>query len=125
MRAMSQTMFERYGGFATVSKVVMAFYDKALDSDIIGAYFEDVDLRRLIDHQTKFVSSVMGGPASYSDEQLRVLHAHLDITTEAFNEMLELFEETLEDFEFEQEDVDHIVRYLAGRAPYIIAEQAD
>jgi hemoglobin len=122
---MAQTMFERYGGFATVSKVVMGFYDKALDSDIIGVYFEDVDLRRLIDHQTKFVSAVMGGPASYSDDQLRVLHAHLDITEEAFNEMLQLFEETLEDFEFEREDLDYIVRYLSGRAPYIIADQAD
>jgi hypothetical protein len=46
------TMFERYGGFATVSKVVMAFYDKALDSDVIGVYFENVDMPALIDHQT-------------------------------------------------------------------------
>jgi hemoglobin len=44
---MSKTMFERYGGFANVSKVVMAFYDKALDSDIIGHHFEDVEMRRL------------------------------------------------------------------------------
>lgn len=61
---MSQSMFERYGGFAKLSKV-MAFYDRVLDSDVIGDFFEGVDMRRLIDHQTKFISQVMGGPAAY------------------------------------------------------------
>ena len=66
------TMFERYGGFATVSKVVLTFYDKAIDSDIIGKYFENVDMPALIDHQTKFVSQVMGGPASWKrDDTIR------------------------------------------------------
>ena len=30
---MSKTIFERYGGFASVSKVVSAFYDQMLDSE--------------------------------------------------------------------------------------------
>jgi hypothetical protein len=47
--AMARSMFDRYGGFANLSKVVMAFYDKVLDSEIIGDYFEYVDMRRLID----------------------------------------------------------------------------
>jgi hemoglobin len=90
---MSKTMFERYGGFANVSKVVMAFYDKALDSDIIGRHFEDVEMRQLIDHQTKFVASVMGGPVAYTDEALQRLHAHLDINQEQFDEMTVLLRE--------------------------------
>ena len=43
------TLFDKYGGFATVSKVVMSFYDRVLDSDQIGEYFEDIDMKRLID----------------------------------------------------------------------------
>lgn len=54
------TMFERYGGFANVSKIVMSFYDKVLDSDVIGDYFEDVDMWALIDHQTKFIAPPAG-----------------------------------------------------------------
>ena len=76
---MSRTMFERYGGFASVSKIVMAFYDKALDSNIIGHHFEDVEMSKLVDHQTKFIASVMGGPAAYTDEALHRLHSHLKI----------------------------------------------
>jgi len=44
------SLFELYGGFASVSKIVMAFYDKILDSDIAGPYFDDVDMKALIDH---------------------------------------------------------------------------
>jgi hemoglobin len=118
---MSKTMFERYGGFANVSKVVMAFYDKALDSDIIGRHFEDVEMRQLIDHQTKFVASVMGGPVAYTDEALQRLHAHLDINQEQFDEMTVLLRETLEDFELETKDIDEIMDHFHARSRYIIS----
>jgi hemoglobin len=57
-------MLERYGGFPTLSRIVMDFYDRVIDSDVLGPFFEDVDMRRLVDHQTKFVAWLMGGPAS-------------------------------------------------------------
>ena len=117
---MARSMFERYGGFAKVSKVVMAFYDKVLDSDIIGQYFEDVDVPVLIEHQTKFIASVMGGPAAYTDDALHRLHAHLAISRPEFEEMAALLEETLEDFEFDKADIDEIVNGVKGRARHVI-----
>ena len=48
-----------HGGFANVNKIVMAFYNKALDSDVIGDFFEDIDMPTLIDHQTNLISNVM------------------------------------------------------------------
>lgn len=117
---MSSSMFERYGGFASVSKIVMAFYDKVLDSDIIGHHFEDVEMGRLVDHQTKFIASVMGGPASYSDEALQRLHAHLQIDREQFEEMAGLLGETLEDFEVAREDIDEVLAQIRARAGQII-----
>ena len=119
---MARSMFERYGGFAKLSKVVMAFYDKALDSDVIGDYFEDVDMRRLVDHQTKFIASIMGGPASYTNEALRQLHARLNIDQRAFDEMAALLEETLEDFDFKREDIDQIIADVKSRSPYIVSD---
>lgn len=122
---MAGTMFERYGGFAVVSKVVMSFYDRVFDSDILAPYFEGVDMRRLVDHQTKFVSSVMGGPASYTNDALYRVHAHLYIDEVAFHEMIRLFKETLEDLEFEDEDVAFVIADLEARAPYVIREAED
>ena len=70
---MKQTPFERYGGFATVSRIVMSLYDRLLEDDEVGPFFDDVDMPKLIDHQTKFVSSLMGGPASFTDEHIAAL----------------------------------------------------
>ena len=117
---MAQSMFEKYGGFGTVSKVVIAFYDRVLDSDVMGPYFDGVDMRRLIDHQTRFVSQLMGGPASYTDSKLQQLHAHKGIHDPAFDEMLELLTETMEDFGIDEADIDEIVEEMEQRRPLIV-----
>jgi len=118
---MSRSLFDKYGGFARVSRIVSAFYDKAVDSDIIGPYFDDIDMRAQVDHQTKFISSLMGGPASYSDEALHKVHAGLHIDRKSFEEMASLLRETLEDFDLERSDVDQIMREIDSRADIIIS----
>lgn len=103
-----------------MSKVVMAFYDKAIESDVTGPYFEDVDMRALIDHQTKFISQVMGGPVSYSDAVLTNVHEPLKINSAAFDEMITLLEDTLEEFDMNRADIDEILGELKARRSYII-----
>jgi len=115
------TMFERYGGFGTVSKIVMSFYDKVLDSDIAGPYFDDVDVKALIDHQTKFIAQVMGGPVAYTNEKLRTVHAKHNIDRAAFDEVAGLLEETLEDFEMDPADIKEIIGNVASRMPYVVS----
>jgi hemoglobin len=78
-------MFERYGGFASVSRIVSEFYDKILDSPVTSPYFENTDMKTQIDHQTKFIAPLMGGPASYSNGQLERVHVPLKIDRAAFN----------------------------------------
>jgi hemoglobin len=85
------------GGFASVRRVVSAFYDKALESELIAHHFEHIEMPKLIDHQTRFISFLMGGPASYTDEHIGHVHARLGITLLEFDEMVELLTETLED----------------------------
>lgn len=118
---MATTLFDKYGGFASVSKVVMSFYDKVLESDIIGPYFDEVDMRRLIDHQTKFIASVMGGPASFSDDMLARVHARFAIDRPAFDEMARLLRATLEEYEVQADDVETIMGQIEAKAHYVIA----
>lgn len=118
---MARSILDRYGGFPFLSRIVMAFYDRALDSDVLAPYFEDVDMRRLIDHQTKFIAFLMGGPASYTNEHLAQVHARLGIDRPAFDEMLATMRETLEDFEMDEADIGAIVHELRSRAPWVIA----
>ena len=116
-------MFDRYGGFAVVHRVVLTFYDKMLDSDIVGPYFDEIDMPALVDHQTKFISQVMGGPASYSNEVLEQVHRNLDISLEAFNEMAALLEATLEEYDFQPDDVRHVVGEIKSRRSFIVTDQ--
>jgi len=120
---MRQTIFERYGGFAKISKIVMSFYDKILSSPMLAPYFEKTDMKRLIDHQSKFVSSLMGGPASYTSEHLERVHAHLGITEDAFKESLTLMKETLEDHNFLDEDVRTVGDAMNSQKNHIVAKK--
>jgi hemoglobin len=118
---MSRSILDRYGGFPFLSRVVMSFYDKVLDSDDLAPYFEDVDMRRLIDHQTKFIAFLMGGPASYTNEHLEQVHARLGIDRPSFDVMIQTMRDTLEEFEMEEGDIAAVVHELHSRAPWIIS----
>ena len=121
---MAQSMFERYGGFAHVSRVVSAFYGKVLESPTVAPFFENTDMRVQIDHQTKFIASLMGGPASYSDAELQRIHARLNISEREFAEIVELLTETLEDFDFAQADIDAVRKAITTRKSLIVARGA-
>jgi len=119
---MKATMFDRYGGFGVMHRVVLSFYDKMLDSDIVAPYFDNVDMPSLVDHQTKFISQVMGGPATYTNEILDQIHRRLGITQEAFDEMVGLLDQTLREFDFEVEDVRSVMADIKSRQPYIVTK---
>ena len=114
------TLFERVGGFSFLSKVVLDFYDRVLDDDILSPYFADVDIRGLIDHQTKFVAFLMDGPACYSDEHLRLAHARLGIDAPAFERMVQVMRATLEDFGLSDRDVETVMARIRARREIII-----
>lgn len=117
---MAQSIFERYGGFASVSRIVSEFYRKVVDSDVLADYFDGIDMRTLIDHQTKFIAQLMGGPASFTDEHIARVHSHLGITDLAFAEMTSLLRETLEDFDFDETDISVVHGEVLARKPYVV-----
>lgn len=119
---MSGSMFERCGGFTTVRKVVAAFYDKVLDSPSLSRHFANVDMRALIDHQTKFITYVMGGPASFPDSQIERVHAQLGVTRAEFGEMMAALEATLVEFDMEPVDIEHVRREVGRRERLVVAE---
>jgi hemoglobin len=118
---MARTIFERYGGFAQISQAVMAFYEKVLSSPITSPYFEHTDMRRLIDLPTRFIATVMGGPASYSNDRIERVHADRGVTGAAFMEVVELLNETLGDFDFAEEDIQHVVDEMMSRKNYVVS----
>ena len=115
------TPFERVGGFASVSRIVMTFYGRVLDSEQLAPWFAATDMRTLIDHQTKFVAALMGGPAAYSDDALHRVHARLGIDRAAFDEMKALLAEAMTDHGVAPDDVEATVAEVERCAPLIVS----
>lgn len=118
---MQSSIFQRYGGLDRVSDLVIVFYDRVLASDRLAPFFRNSDMRRLIEHQAKYISAVMGGPASFTDAQLREVHAPLGITDADFDEMLGHFRAAMEAQGFAPEDTEAVMRRLAARRRVIVS----
>lgn len=116
-----RSLFEKYGGFATWRKFVSAFYDEILENDMLKKHFRNVNMERLIDHQTKFVVYVTGGPAIVPDENLSRAHRSLGITQEEFDEMVEVFSDVMDDFEVEEEDQEFLASEILKRSHLVIS----
>ena len=122
---MLPSMFQRYGGFAVVRRIVSAFYDRVLDSPILEPYFAGVAMDRLIDHQTKFIATLMGGPASFTDDALRRAHAHLGIGDLEMTTMADLLRDTLVDHAVASSDADQVHAAIMRYAPIICTRHGE
>lgn len=117
---MEQTLFQKYGGFSAISRLVLDLYDRLLDDDEVGPFFDEVEMSRIVDHQTKFVSSLLGGPASYTDDQIARMHGHLDIGDAHFERLKEILAETLADHGFAEEDVAAVTGAFEARRRLVV-----
>ncbi|MCB9568236.1 MAG: group 1 truncated hemoglobin [Myxococcales bacterium] len=110
----AQNLYDKYGGAPTVSSIVHAFYRKVLDSESLAHYFRNIDMERLMGHQTKLFSSLMGGPVDYDVERMTRVHHALEIPGDHFDEVVELLVETLEDAGVDDDDVAAIEGAVRG-----------
>lgn len=121
---MSQSIYEKYGGFATVSRIVMRLYDQILDDDDLGPFFDDTDMPKLIDHQTKFVASLMGGPASFTDAHITGAHRGMDIRDKHFDRLKQLVGATLDEFGVETADTQEVLDGIEARRAALVKAPA-
>lgn len=119
----ADAIFRRLGGLPGITRIALALYDRVTQSERLECFFAGVDMRRLVDHQARFLASLVGGPASVTDEELKAVHARLGIDRETFLEMLEQFRQVLEDHQAEPADTEHVLAELARREPCIVTRR--
>jgi hemoglobin len=74
----------------------------------------------LIDHQTKFLATVMGGPGDYDDGKLKSAHRKLKITETEWNEVVGILIETLKNFEVDADDIILLANLINSKKPLIV-----
>ncbi len=89
------SIFTVIGGTPAVALAVEDFYARVLADDLLAPYFDGVDLARQKRHLRAFLAGAIGGPDVYAGRDMRAAHAHLHITGEAFDRVVEHLVATL------------------------------
>lgn len=106
---MTQTLFDKYGGYPTVQVLVENFYNKVKEDQTLQHFFANTDWQRLIKHQVAFVSQVMGGPTVYKGLDMAKAHQRFNINDSHFDSVATHLLKTLQEASVAQEDIDQIM----------------
>lgn len=117
---MSETLWDRYGGYSFVAKAVDDFYARVLLSRELAPYFDNINMERLIEHQIETIGAVMGGPFVLNVEALSRAHARLRIKEKHFNEVAEILAATLEINGLSAPDRDELMAVVATTRDVIV-----
>jgi len=110
---MTESLFDKYGGFTVFTQIVSRFYQKILNDDELAPYFEKVDISAVMSHQTNFIAAALGGPNNTRNYDLKKVHAPYKITKAHFLTTMILFEEALREADVSIEDTKQIISLIA------------
>ena len=102
------SLYERIGGAAAVDAAVDKFYGKVLADTRINHFFENIDMAAQANKQKNFLTMVFGGPNNYTGHDMRVGHAHLGLTEEHFDAVVENLAATLAELGVGADDIQEV-----------------
>jgi truncated hemoglobin YjbI len=109
-------LYDRVGGDKAMEVAVGLFYRKVLEDELVGKFFEDVDMDRQRLKQKNFLSMAFGGPYQFSDMDLRKTHHRLvekmGLTDIHFDRVIQLFKESLEELNISEKEVNGMLDVL-------------
>ena len=111
-------LYHRLGGDTAMEVAVDLFYRKVLEDELVGKFFEDVDMYSQRLKQKNFLSMAFGGPYQFSGLDLRKVHKRLvdemGLTDEHFDRVAQLFKESLEELNISEKERDGMLEILGS-----------
>ena len=90
-------LYERLGGGESLAAIVSDMIDRSRTGPEISRSFAKVNLPRLKAQITLHLCALAGGPCTFTGDDLRTIHAGLDITQAEFYGMVEVLRAVLDD----------------------------
>jgi hemoglobin len=90
------SIYADIGGRPAVDAAVSDFYERVLADPSLSPYFAGIDIDRLKRHQRAFMGMALGGPVVYAGRDMAAAHAGLEITSSAFDAVVQHLAATLE-----------------------------
>lgn len=107
-------------GLETISDIIRKFYDRAFVDPMIGHFFFNVEKEAIIKKQIEFSASLLGGPRSFLDKNLRKVHGALHIRRPHFMRRQVLFSEILRESPLTKEQQEQWLALEERLKPLII-----
>jgi hemoglobin len=78
------SLYEKIGGHDALEVVVEDFYCRVLDDDHLSSFYAGADMKRVKAKQVEFLTSVLGGPGTYTGRSMRQVHEGRGISMHHF-----------------------------------------
>ena len=124
MNANAETLYDRAGGEAGVTKLVDIFYQRVLNDPELSPFFAHIPMAKLRRMQVEFFSSALNGPLHYSGRPLAHVHQGHGITKAHLRRFTEHLLVTLETLTLSKQDIQSIYTRIALEADEI-ADDSD
>ena len=123
--AATGSLFDKYGGVATLQRLVRDFHQRMVSRPMFTRYFEGGDTRRMAEHQVELMAYAFGKPAKiYNFDQLAVAHHSLGISLDAYEDMVRILRQVLLDAKIEGADINAIINTLDQHRHRIVRDVA-
>ncbi|MFC6864360.1 truncated hemoglobin [Halomicroarcula sp. GCM10025817] len=116
-----QTLYERLGEREGIRAVVDDFYDRLVEDDDLGPFFESADMELLRRTQTDFLCEAAGGPETYDATPVREAHLHVPFTPAHIQRAVELLQASLDAFDVPDDDAAAVVDAVAAYEEDLLA----
>ena len=119
---MSESLFDQVGGAEVVEKVVNRFYDRVVNDEQLGKFFENASVDRIKSMQRQLFGVALGGPLTYQGRPLNEVHKGMGITRDDLSLYIEHLVETLSEMEIAPESANQFVARIATYADEVLGE---
>lgn len=118
---MTESLYEKVGGEEAISKVVDYFYnDLVLKDETVNHFFQNTDMEKQKQHQTKFISFALGGPNQYSGKSMSKAHEGMNLQPEHFQAIATHLHDALAHLGVPEADIDTALTKVASLKDDII-----
>jgi len=120
----SATLYEKIGGHDALEVIVEDFYCRVLDDDHLASFYAGADMKRVKAKQVEFLTSVLGGPGTYTGRSMRQAHEGRGITMHHFAMVAAHLADSLCAAGLHPDTITEILRAVAPLAGEIASDNA-
>ena len=115
-------LFSLIGGSQTMLAATDSFFRRILADNSINHFFAGADFPHLLAHYKMFVSALLGGPETYTRQDIGAIHAHLcpQLNDSHFDAFLKHFRAALQEVGVRDDRAERVMRVLEGKRHVVL-----